>query len=183
MRSWFARRFYALENRISEVQMRDGARDFRIMTRRVVLAVCELPERERFSKGLFQWVGFQTEWVGYDNAERAAGSSSWSFFGLVRYAIDGIISFSTVPLEIISLLGLVISLLAVLMLLYVFIKALAVGIEVAGWPSMVCIMLLLGGLQLFALGVIGLYLGKTMSEAKGRPAYVVAERSEEADVR
>lgn len=181
LRSWFARRFYALENRISEVQMRDGARDFRVMTRRVVQAVCDLPERERFSKGLFQWVGFQTEWVGYDNAERAAGSSSWSFFGLVRYAIDGIISFSTVPLEIISLLGLAISLLAVLMLLYVFIKALVVGNQVAGWPSMVCIMLLLGGLQLFALGVIGLYLGKTMSEAKGRPAYVVAERSEEDD--
>lgn len=182
IRSWFARRFYALENRICEVEMRDGARDFRVMTRRVVQVVCDLPERERFSKGLFQWVGFQTEWVGYDNTERAAGTSSWSFFGLVRYAIDGILSFSLVPLEAISIAGLCLSVLAVLGLLYVFIKALVVGNPVAGWPSTMCIILLLGGLQLFALGVIGLYLGKTMAEVKGRPRYVVAERDREVGV-
>lgn len=175
VRSAFARAFYRLINRISEVEMRDGARDFRLMTRRAAQAVLDVPERSRFSKGLFSWVGFETEWVGYENVEREHGSTNWSFWSLVRYALDGIIAFSTAPLEFISIAGLVVFLLSVVFLVFVVVRALLFGDPVAGWPSLVCIITLLSGLQLLSLGFVGLYVSKVYTEAKGRPLYVVSE--------
>ncbi len=175
IRSWFAHKFYQLINKISDVQMRDGARDFRVMRRRMVEAIVSLPERTRFSKGLFQWVGFKTEWVGYDNIEREQGASSWSFFSLVRYAIEDIVSFSVVPLEAISILGLVLFFLALLFLVFIIIRALIFGDPVAGWPSTVCIITLFGSLQLLGIGILGLYLSRVFTETKARPPYVVSE--------
>lgn len=175
VRSWFAHIFYRVINKISDINMRDGARDFRIMRRHMVAAIVSLTERTRFSKGLFQWVGFQTEWVGYDNVERARGNSSWSFFALTRYAIEGIVSFSVVPLEMISVLGLVLFALSVLLLLFVFVRALIFGDPVAGWPSLACLITLFGSVQLLGIGILGLYLSCVFTEAKGRPYYVVRE--------
>jgi len=177
VRSWFAHRFYGFMERMSETSMRDGARDFRLMTRRMVAEVCAMPEVGRFSKGLFMWVGHTTEWIGYRNVEREHGSTSWSFWGLVRYAIDGIVAFSTWPLEAISIIGVVVSLLAVLFLLFIFFRALFFGDPVAGWPSMMCVIVLLGGIQIMGIGVIGLYLAKTYHEVKRRPVYLVAEEA------
>ena len=175
IRSWFARRFYSFMERVSDAHMRDGARDFRLMTRRMVDEVCSMQEVGRFSKGLFMWVGHQTEWVGYQNIEREHGSTSWSFWGLVRYALEGIIAFSTWPLEAISIIGVIVSILAVLFLFFIFFRALFFGDPVAGWPSMMCVIILLGGIQILGIGVIGLYLAKTYHEVKRRPVYLVAE--------
>lgn len=175
IRSWFAHKFYRLINRISDVQMRDGARDFRLMRRYMVESIVALPERTRFSKGLFQWVGYTTEWVGYDNVEREQGSTSWSFSSLVRYAMEGIISFSVVPLEAISILGLVLFVLAILFLIFIIVRALIFGDPVAGWPSTVCLITLFGSLQLLGIGILGLYLSRVFTETKGRPVYVVKE--------
>lgn len=177
IRSWFARRFYALMGRFSDVEMRDGARDYRIMTRRVVEAIASMPENQRFSKGLFAWVGYHTEWIGYENIERTTGETHWSFFSLFGYALDGIIAFSVAPLIFISLLGLTVFALAMLFLVFIFIRALLFGDPVAGWPSLVCIVTLLSGLQLLSMGVLGLYLSKVYSEVKRRPVYLVAEES------
>lgn len=177
IRSWFARRFYALMGRFSDVEMRDGARDYRIMTRRVVEAITSMPENQRFSKGLFAWVGYHTEWIGYENIERTTGETHWSFFSLFGYALDGIIAFSVAPLIFISLLGLTVFALAMLFLVFIFIRALLFGDPVAGWPSLVCIVTLLSGLQLLSMGVLGLYLSKVYSEVKRRPVYLVAEES------
>jgi len=178
IRSWFAHRFYNIINSISDVEMRDGARDFRLMSRRVVESIVSMPETQRFSKGLFSWVGFHTTWLGYDNVERAEGNTHWSFFSLVGYALDGIIAFSTAPLAAISLLGLATFLLAMLFLVLVFVRALLFGDPVAGWPSLVCIVLLLSGLQLLSLGIVGLYVSKMYQEVKRRPLYVVKEESQ-----
>lgn len=175
LRSWFAHRFYSLMNRHSDVQMRDGARDFRLMTRRAVEAICSLPERERFSKGIFAWVGFRTEWVGYDNVEREWGSTSWSFWGLVRYAMDGMVAFSTAPLEAVSVAGLVVFLLSIVFLVFIIVRAALFGDPVAGWPSLVCIITLFAGMLLLGLGIVGLYVAKIYNESKGRPHYIVAE--------
>lgn len=177
VRSAFSRLFYRLMNAISDVRMREGARDFRVMRRRVVRTVADLPERVRFSKGLLMWGGYRTEWVGYENTERAAGSSKWSFWGLARYAIDGVVAFSVVPLELISIGGLVMFLLSVLFLVFIVVRALLFGDPVAGWPSLVCLIALFSGLQLLGLGVVGLYLSKIYAEAKGRPLYVVREEA------
>lgn len=177
IRSWFARRFYTLMGRFSDVEMRDGARDYRIMTRRVTEAIVGMPETQRFSKGLFAWVGFKTEWIGYENIERTAGDTHWSFFSLFGYALDGIIAFSVAPLTFISLLGLAFFVLSMLFLLFIFVRALLFGDPVAGWPSLVCIITLLSGLQLLSMGVLGLYLSKVYSEVKRRPMYLVAEQS------
>lgn len=176
LRSWFARRFYDLANKICDIEMRNGARDYRLMRREVVEAICAMPERERFSKGLFQWVGYKTAWIGFENVERVAGESSWSFLGLLRYALDGIVSFSSAPLEFISLTGVLLSIVASIGLLVVLVRAIVWSDPVAGWPSLVCIILLLGSLQLMALGVIGMYVAKILSEVKARPAYIVARR-------
>lgn len=177
IRSWFANRFYDVINHISDVEMKSGARDFRLMTRRAVHAILSLPESSRFSKGIFSWVGFETAWIPYENVEREHGSSSWSFFSLARYALDGIVAFSTVPLELISILGLLVCLVAMLFLVFVLVRALAFGDPVAGWPSLMCVILLLGGAILFGVGIVGLYLSKVYAEVKRRPLYVVSEEA------
>lgn len=177
IRSWFANRFYDVINRISDVEMKSGARDFRLMTRRAVHAILSLPESSRFSKGIFSWVGFETAWIPYENVEREHGSSSWSFFSLAHYALDGIVAFSTVPLELISILGLLVCLVAMLFLVFVLVRALAFGDPVAGWPSLMCVILLLGGAILFGVGIVGLYLSKVYAEVKRRPLYVVREEA------
>lgn len=177
VRSWFAHRFYNIMNRHSDVQLRDGARDFRLMTRRVVEAICSLPERERFSKGIFAWVGFKTEWLGYDNVEREWGSTSWSFWGLVRYALDGMVAFSTAPLEAVSVAGLIVFLLSVIFLIFIIVRAMLFGDPVAGWPSLVCLITLFAGMLLLSMGIVGLYVAKIYNESKGRPHYVIAEEN------
>ena len=177
IRSFFARCFYRLINRISKTEIVDGARDYRLMTRRMVDAILSMSEYNRFSKGIFSWVGFKTHWLEYVNRERAAGETKWSFRKLLLYSIDGITAFSTAPLAIASAAGLAICAVSFLYLLFVFIKALAYGDPVAGWPSMVCIILFLGGIQLLCIGVLGQYLAKTYLEVKGRPQYVLQEKN------
>ena len=175
VRSWFARRFYSLMNAASDVEMKDGARDFRVMTRKVVRAVLDMPERNRFSKGIFAWVGFKTSWVAYENIEREHDSTSWSFTGLVRYAIDGMLAFTTVPLEVISITGVIAFLIALAFLLVIVVRALAFGDPVAGWPSLMAAIVMFGGLNLLGIGTVGLYISKIYSESKHRPLYIVAE--------
>lgn len=174
IRSWFAYRFYIMMNKISDVEMKDGARDFRVMTNRAAKAVVDLRERNRFSKGLFSWVGFDTVWIPCENIERAHGQTGWSFLSLVRYAIEGIVAFSTVPLEIISVAGLV-AFFALAFLLFVIIRALLFGDPVAGWPSLMAAVTLFGGVNLLGVGTVGLYISKIYSETKSRPLYIIEE--------
>ena len=175
VRSFFARMFYKLINRISDTEIVDGARDFRLMRRRVVDSVLELTETNRFSKGIFSWVGFKTHWISYENQPRVAGQTKWSFWKLLLYSVDGIVAFSTKPLAIASICGIAFCAIAFLMLLFVLIRALIWGDPVAGWPSLVCVILLLGGIQLFCIGILGQYMAKTYLETKRRPAYIVRE--------
>lgn len=177
IRSFFARAFYRLINRISKTEIVDGARDFRLMTRQMVNAILELREVSRFSKGLFGWVGFQTKWLEYENVERVAGETKWSFWKLFLYSIDGIIAFSTAPLAIASVLGCVFCLVAFVMLLFFFFKTILFGDPVAGFPATICIVLLLGGIQLFCIGILGQYLSKTYLETKRRPIYIVKTKA------
>ena len=177
IRSFFARCFYRLINKISKTEIVDGARDYRLMTRRMVDAILSMSEYNRFSKGIFSWVGFQTRWLEYVNRERVAGETKWNFHKLFLYSIDGITAFSTAPLAIASYTGFAICAVSFLYLLFVFIKALAYGDPVAGWPSMVCIILFLGGVQLLGIGVLGQYLAKTYLEVKNRPQYVLQEKN------
>lgn len=180
IRSFFARRFYKLINRMSKVEMVDGARDFRLMSRRMVDAVISMREYNRYSKGLFSFVGFKTEWVEYENVQRVAGETHWSFWKLMVYAIDGICAFSTVPLVISAIFGLLFCLLAFIMIVIIIVKTLIFGDLVSGWPSTICVILFVGGIQLLALGVIGEYLAKTYLETKQRPVYIVRENSEDS---
>lgn len=173
IRSFFARRFYCLINHMSKVELVDGARDYRMMTRPVVDALISMREYNRFSKGLFEFVGFRTKWLEYENIERAAGETKWSFWKLFAYAIEGICAFSTVPLVLAALLGVIFCLIAFIMVIIIIIRTLAFGDPVSGWPSLICVILLLGGLQLLALGIIGQYLAKTYLETKHRPVYIV----------
>ncbi len=181
IRSFFARMFYKLINKMSKVEMVDGARDFRLMTRQMVDAIISMREYNRYSKGLFSFVGFRTKWIEYENVQRAAGETHWSFWKLFVYAIDGICAFSTVPLVIAAVLGLAFCLIAFIMIIVIIVKTLAFGDSVGGWPSLICVILMMGGLQLLALGVIGEYLAKTYLETKGRPVYIVrrTEKDEE----
>jgi glucosyltransferase len=176
LRSLFARAFYRLLNRISRIEVVDGARDFRLMARRMVDAILSLREVSRFSKGIFSWVGFKTRWLEYENVQRAAGETKWSFGKLLVYSLDGIIGFSTAPLAIASVMGLAFCLLAFALILYFFIKTLIWGDPVAGFPAMICIILLLGGIQLFCIGILGQYLSKTYLESKRRPLYIAREK-------
>ena len=173
IRSFFARRFYRLINHMSKVELVDGARDYRMMTRPVVDALISMREYNRFSKGLFEFVGFRTKWLEYENIERAAGETKWSFWKLFAYAIEGICAFSTVPLVLAALLGVIFCLIAFIMIIIIIIRTLAFGDPVSGWPSLICAIMLLGGLQLLALGIIGQYLAKTYLETKHRPVYIV----------
>lgn len=179
IRSFFARRFYKLINRMSKIEMVDGARDFRMMSRQMVDAVISMREYNRYSKGLFSFVGFKTKWLEYENVQRAAGETHWSFWKLLVYAIDGICAFSTVPLVLSAVLGLIFCFVAFVMIVVIVVKTLLFGDPVSGWPSMVCVMLFVGGVQLLALGVIGEYLAKTYLETKRRPIYVVKRTSED----
>ncbi|HIY51232.1 MAG TPA: glycosyltransferase family 2 protein [Candidatus Olsenella avicola] len=175
IRSFFARLFYRIINKISNADIVDGARDYRLMTRQMADAVLSMREYNRFSKGIFGWIGFRTTWLPYVNAQRVAGETKWSFFSLLLYSIDGIVAFSTVPLSIASVVGVVFCLLALVGLVFIVVRTLLVGDPVDGWPSLVCIITLLGGIQLLCLGIIGQYLSKTYLETKRRPIYIVRE--------
>jgi glucosyltransferase len=176
IRSFFARAFYRLINKISKTEIVDGARDFRLMTKRMVQAIISVKEYNRFSKGIFGWVGFKTKWLEYVNVERVAGETKWSFWKLFVYSIDGITAFSTVPLSISAFAGVLFCFLAFFMLIFVIVRAAIWGDPVSGWPSLVCIILLVSGVQLFSIGVLGQYLSKTYLEVKQRPQYIVAEQ-------
>ena len=175
IRSFFARLFYKMINKISNTEMVDGARDYRLMTRQMVDAILSMREYNRYSKGITSFVGFETKWIEYENVERVAGETKWSFWKLFKYALEGITAFSTTPLVISSIIGLIICLIAFILILVIIVKTLVFGDETSGWPSMVCIMLMLSGIQLFALGIIGQYLSKTYLEVKNRPIYIVKE--------
>jgi len=175
IRSWFARRFYSLMQKMTEVDMVDGARDFQMMNKRMVDAIVSMGEYNRFSKGIFGWVGFKKKWISFENVERARGDTKWSFFKLFSYAIEGIVSFSTVPLTISAFFGVIMCFVAFIGLIFIFVRALVFGDPTSGWPSLVCIILLVAGIQMFFLGVIGQYLAKTYMETKNRPKYLVRE--------
>lgn len=175
IRSFFARRFYGLINKISDADIVDGARDFRMMKRDMVNAILSMPEYNRFTKGIFGWVGFKTKWIEFENVERAAGETKWSFWKLFRYALEGIIAFSTVPLTIVSLIGVIVCIIAFLFLLFVVIRATIFGDPVVGWPSLICVISFLSGIQLLGIGVVGMYLSKTYLETKKRPIYIKKE--------
>lgn len=175
IRSFFARLFYKIINKMSDAEIVDGARDFQMMTRKVVDAILSIKEYNRFSKGIFGWVGFKRKWLEYENIERVAGETKWSFWKLFIYAIQGIIAFSTTPLVIASVFGMLCCVFAALMLVFIVVKTLIFGDPTSGWPSLVCIILLLSGLQMFFIGVLGQYLAKTYLETKRRPIYIVSE--------
>ena len=179
VRSWFARRFYSLINRISDADIVDGARDFRLMTRDMKDAILSMGEYNRFSKGIFGWVGFRTYWFPYKNTERVAGQTKWSFWGLMKYAIDGILSFSQAPLDIASWFGILMTGFSFLMLIFIVVRRLIFGDPVAGWASTICVIIFIGGLQLFCLGIIGQYLAKTYMEVKNRPHYIISDTNAE----
>lgn len=176
IRSFFARLFYKIANKITKIELVDGARDFRLMKREVVNAILDLKEYNRFSKGIFQWVGFETKWLEYENIERQKGETSWSFWGLFKYSIEGIVSFTTAPLHIATIIGIFFSIIAFLSIIVIVIKTLLFGDPVEGWPSTISIILFLSGIQLFAAGIIGEYLAKIYLESKKRPLYIIKEK-------
>lgn len=181
IRSWFARQFYKLINKVSKTEIVDGARDFRLMKRQMVDAILRVGEYNRFSKGIFSWVGFRTKWVETENVERSGGESKWSFFKLLIYALDGIIAFSTAPLAVASILGLALCVASFFAIIFVIVRQLVWGGSAFGWPSMVCIILFLSGIQLFCIGILGQYLAKTYLEVKKRPIYILREEGEHHD--
>ncbi len=175
IRSRCARMFYKLINKISDADIVDGARDFRLMTRPMVNAIIALGEENRFSKGIFGWIGFRTYWLPYENVERVAGTTKWSFWKLLKYAINGIIDFSSVPCSIASWSGVAMTLISVLFLIFIIIRKLLCGDPVAGWASTICIMVFIGGVQLLCLGIMGQYIAKTYTEVKNRPHYIISD--------
>lgn len=178
IRSFFARRFYSIINKISNIEIVEGARDFRLMTRQMVDAILDMTEYNRFSKGIFGWVGFETKWLEYENVERVAGDTKWSFWKLFLYSIDGIIGYSVAPLAIATILGISFCLLAMIIIAVIIAKTIIFGDPVAGWPSLVCIILLIGGVQMFCTGILGEYLARTYLEVKKRPIFIIKESSE-----
>lgn len=179
IRSFFARKFYKLINRISDADIVDGARDFRLMTRNMVEAIIRIGEQNRFSKGIFGWIGFRTKWLPFENVERVAGETKWSFWGLLKYSIDGIVNFSQAPLQIASLVGLLFTLISFVAIIFIMLRKWIWGDPVSGWPSLACIITFIGGIQLFCMGIIGQYLAKTYMEVKGRPHYIIGETNSE----
>lgn len=177
IRSFFARLFYKLINELSDTEIVDGARDYRMMTRQMVDAVIQDSEYNRFSKGIFSWVGFHTKWLAYENVERSAGETKWSFWKLFKYSIEGILAYTTVPLYLSSIMGILMCGVSFVALLFIIIRAFAFGDPVAGWPSLVCIITLLGGLILLALGIMGLYIAKIYLETKKRQIFIVREKN------
>ena len=178
--SWFSRKFYKIMKRISQTEIVDGAQDFRFMTRQMVDSILAMKEYNRFSKGIFSWVGFRTKYIEYENVERAAGTSTWSFWKLFRYALDGFFAFSTAPLTISSILGVASCLIAFIMIIVIIIKKLAFGDPVQGFATLICAIFFMGGLQLFCVGIAGQYLAKTYLETKKRPIYLVQETEKDA---
>ena len=175
IRSFFARQFYKLMNKISQTELVDGAQDYRMMTRQFVDSLLELSEYNRFSKGLFGWVGYKTKWLPHENTERVAGETKWSFWNLLKYSIDGIVAFSTAPLAIAMVIGLLFACLAFIMVIFIVIRTLIFGDPVAGWPTLACLILLIGGVQLICIGILGTYLSKAYLEVKKRPIYIAKE--------
>ena len=181
IRSFFARMFYRIINRLSDADIVDGARDYRLMRRRMVDAILALPEYNRFSKGIFGWVGFKTKWLEYVNVERVAGETKWSFWKLFLYSLEGIVAFTTAPLALASLMGIAFCALAFVMIVFIIVRTLLFGDPTSGWPSLVCIIFLCSGVQLFCMGVLGQYLAKTYMEVKHRPVYIVRETEADAE--
>lgn len=177
IRSFCARAFYRIINRMSDIYIVDGARDFRMMTRQMAQSIIAMPERNRFSKGLFAWVGFKTKWLEYENCERLSGESKWSFWGLFKYSVEGILAFSTVPLAIASWMGVLLFIASFCAVVFFVIQKLFVGIETQGWATMMCMILMLGGMQLLCIGILGQYMAKTYLETKNRPLYIVRTSS------
>jgi glycosyltransferase involved in cell wall biosynthesis len=175
IRSFFARQFYQLINRISDTEIVDGARDFRLMTRQMVDAVLDMTEYNRFSKGIFSWVGFETKYLSYENQERIAGKTTWSFWSLFKYSLDGIVAFSEAPLAIAAFTGFLSFAVAILAALVLTVRTLVFGNATSGWTSLIVIILGMGGVQLLCLGILGKYLGKTFMETKRRPLYILKE--------
>ena len=175
IRSFFARMFYKIINKMSNIEMVDGARDYRLMKRQVVDAILSLKEYNRYSKGLFSFVGFDTKWIEYENVERVAGETKWSFWKLFKYALEGITAFSTTPLIFSSIIGLIFCVVAFIAIIFIIVKTLIYGDPTAGWPSMACIIVFVSGIQLFTIGIIGQYLSKTYLEVKKRPIYIIKE--------
>lgn len=175
IRSFFARCFYKLINRMSKVEMVDGARDYRLMSRQMVDAIISLKEYNRYSKGLFSFVGFKTKWIEYENVKRVAGETKWSFWKLFIYALEGITAFSTIPLILSAIIGVIFCLISFCAIVFIIAKTLLFGDAVGGWPSLVCIIFLVSGIQLFCIGIMGQYLSKTYLEAKRRPVYIIKE--------
>lgn len=182
IRSFFARMFYRIMNKISSADIVDGARDFQLMNRKVVNAILSMGEYNRFSKGIFGWVGFRKKWLEYENIERAAGETKWSFWKLFVYALDGIVAFSTTPLVIASVMGMLFCMVAFIAIIFIIVRTLIFGDPTSGWPSMVCIIMFIAGIQLLCMGILGQYLAKTYLETKRRPLYLVEETDcDEAD--
>ena len=175
IRSFFARMFYRIMNKISRTEIVDGARDYRLMTRQVVDAILSMSEYNRFSKGIFGWVGYETKWIEFENVERNKGETKWSFWKLFLYSLEGITAFSTAPLAVASIMGVLFCFLAFLLIIVTIIRKVAFGDPTSGWPSLVCIISLISGVQLFCLGIVGQYLSKTYMEVKRRPIYLVKE--------
>lgn len=175
VRSFFARRFYRLMKKISKTEIMDGARDYRLMTRQMVDAILSMEEYNRFTKGIFGWVGFHTKWLEYENVERVKGETKWNFWKLLLYSFDGITAFSTVPLMLASLMGVLFCAVAFFMIVFIIVRKLMFGDPVSGWPSLVCIILMTSGVQFFCTGILGQYLAKTYMEVKRRPIYLVKE--------
>lgn len=181
IRSFCARQFYKLINKISDSDIVDGARDYRLMKREMVDAIVKMGENNRFSKGIFGWIGYRTYWYPYENVERAAGETKWNFFQLLKYSIDGIVSFSHVPLSIASWCGLLFTGLSFLAILFIVIRRLVFGDPVQGWASTCCVIIFIGGIQLFSMGIIGQYIAKIFAETKHRPHYIISEASDEVE--
>lgn len=179
IRSFFARMFYKIINKMSNIEMVDGARDYRLMKRKVVDSIISLKEYNRYSKGLFSFVGFDTKWIEYENVERIAGETKWSFWKLFKYAIEGITAFSTTPLIFSSILGILFCLVAFIIIIFIILRTLINGDPTAGWPSLACIIVFVSGVQLFSIGIIGQYLSKTYLEVKNRPIYIIKETENE----
>jgi glycosyltransferase involved in cell wall biosynthesis len=175
IRSFFARLFYRLMNKISQTEMMDGARDYRLMTRQMVDSILSMREYNRFTKGIFGWVGFNTKWLEYENVERAKGETKWNFWKLLKYSLEGIVAFSTVPLQIASVAGVFFCVLAFVMMIFIIVRKLIFGDPVSGWPSLVCILLMTSGVQFFCTGILGQYLARTYMEVKKRPIYILKE--------
>lgn len=183
IRSFFARMFYKIINMISDADIVDGARDFRLMKREMVEAIVSMCEYNRFSKGIFGWIGFKTKWLPYKNVERVAGETKFNFFKLFKYSIDGIVNFSQAPLSIAALSGLFLTLVAFLMIVFIIVRKLIFGDPVAGWASTICVILFIGGVQLLCMGIMGQYLAKTYMEVKNRPHYIVYESNDDTIIR